>query len=118
MTSRRKMPSTAQEKESAKVSVARKTPEEVSEARRNAVNVRWARARKRGRKDPAAVAVGESLDHSEGGNARAEKLKPEQRSEIARLAAEARWGRPRPSMKGMFSIKLKLKKRKSANGLR
>jgi hypothetical protein len=113
MTSRRKSPSAAQERSarSAKVRVARKTPEEVSEARRHAVNVRWANARKRGRKDPAAVAVGESLDHSEGGNARAEKLKPDQRSEIARLAAEARWGRPQPSMKGMFSIKRKRAKR-------
>jgi hypothetical protein len=117
MASRRKSPSTvvsAHEKPArlAKDRVAKKTPEQVSEARRNAVNVRWDKARKRGCKDPVAVAVGESLDHSEGGNARAEKLKPGQRTEIARLAAEARWGRPQPSMKGMFSIKVKLKKRK------
>ena len=47
-------------------------------------------AKKRHRKNPAAVALGRR-GGLKGGKARAAKLTPEQRSEIAQKAAMARW---------------------------
>jgi len=46
--------------------------------------------RKKGEKDPNAVALGRK-----GGKARLEKLSPEQRREIARKAIAARWAKAR-----------------------
>ena len=46
--------------------------------------------RKRGSKNPAAVALGK-LGGQKGGRARAKSMSAERRSEIARLAARKRW---------------------------
>ena len=52
-------------------------------------------ARREGRKNPAAVALG-SLGGRKGGKARAAKLTAERRREIAQRAAAARWRKGKP----------------------